>query len=288
MIIEVNQLSKSYRDKHVLNQVSFKLEGPSIVGFLGHNGAGKTTLLNILANLMPASAGEILFNGESIFDHPTKMNQICFISESDNFHNQLTIKEIMNINQLFYPNWDQGYADSMLELFRLTKKLKVKHLSKGMQSALGIIVGLASKAPVVIFDEPYIGLDAAGRSLFYELLLEEYTENPRLFIMSTHLIDEAAELFNDIIIIQDGKLVLHDTYNNVQQKLLRVKGKKPYVLDYIKDKKVLQKTTFLNEAQAIIEVNEAEAQLNEHVMVEPVKLQELMVALSKQYREERV
>jgi len=289
MKIVVEQVSKKYKDKVAIDNLSFEIEGPAIVGFLGHNGAGKTTLLNIFASLISATSGKVLINGEEVFDNTNAMKQICFIAETDNFFNQLTISQLFKSNQLFYENWDQEYASQLLNRFKLNEKLKIKNLSKGMTSALGIIMGLACRTPIVIFDEPYIGLDAASRSLFYDLLLEEYTENPRLFIMSTHLIDEVADLFNEVIILQEGKLLLKDSYMNIQQKLFKVKGKKQDVESFINGKKVIHHSSFLNEVHALVKLNNQEAaQLKTHSVLsfEPIKLQELMILLSKQYREE--
>lgn len=288
MKIVVENVRKVYKEKVALDTLNFTLEGPSIVGFLGHNGAGKTTFLNILSSLIPATSGKILIDGEELFDHPSKMNKICFISESDNFLSQLSIDQVFKSNQMFYDNWDQQYAEQLLAQFKLNKKMQVKKLSKGMVSALGIITGLAARTPIVVFDEPYIGLDAAGRSMFYDLLIEDFTENPRLIILSTHLIDEAAELFNEVLIIQDGKLIIQDKYTNIQERLLKIKGKKHDVDMFIKGKKVIHQSSFLNESQVIIEASVTDFEATSVLTLEPVKLQELMIVLSKQYREEIV
>lgn len=283
-MIQISNLKKVYGNKVALDIEHLTLENTGIVGFLGHNGAGKTTFLNILSSLIPASEGEVKLNGRDVFNQSEQMKQICFIAETSNFYPDLKIKDVLYINKLFYENWNEAYANELLSQFKLEKKLKVKNLSKGMLSALGIITGLASGTPIVIFDEPYIGLDAAARQLFYELLLENYTENPRLIIMSTHLIDEAAELFNEVIILHDGKVLMQDRYTNIQQKLVKVKGKKDTLTPFLKDKKVLQQSSFLSETSAIIEVD-SHVQIPSNLSVESVKLQEVMVALSKQYRE---
>lgn len=288
MKITVENLNKVYKDKVVLDSLNFEIEGPSIIGFLGHNGAGKTTFLNILASLIPATSGKILVDGEELFDHPSKMNKICFVAESDNFLSQLSIDQVFKSNQLFYDNWDQHYAEQLLSKFRLNKKMRVKKLSKGMVSALGIIIGLAARTPIVIFDEPYIGLDAAGRSMFYDLLIEDFTDNPRLIIMSTHLIDEAAELFNEVLILQDGKLIIKENFTRIQEKLFKVKGKKQEVESFIKGQKVIHQSSFLNESQVIFEATVSKFPDAPSLTLEPVKLQELMIVLSKQYREETV
>src|SRR5699024_8751536 len=114
--------------------------------------------------------------------------------------------------------------EEMIRIYKLPKKSKTKALSKGMASALGITVGLASNAPVTIFDEPYIGLDAAGRKTFYNILLDEYEENPRTFIFSTHLIDEVSLLFEEVLILQNGKLIMKENAEALRDKAYSVTG----------------------------------------------------------------
>src|SRR5699024_9586408 len=123
---------------------------------------------------------------------------ICLINERNDFKDNLKIKQVFNLYALFHPGWDWDLAHELLDVYDLDLKMKVKALSKGMASALGVIVGLATKAPITIFDEPYIGLDAAARSKFYELLLREYEKEPRVIIFSTHLIDEVSLMFEEV------------------------------------------------------------------------------------------
>ena len=286
MKITIKDLVMKYQSKEVLHHINLQIEGPAIVGFLGHNGAGKTTLLNILSSLIKPTSGEIRINDEVIFDQADKMSQICFIAESGNFQDNLTINEVLKCNQLFMPNWDAEYAEELIIKFHLNKKAKVKSLSKGMVSALGIITGLASRAPVTIFDEPYIGLDAAGRNLFYDLLIEDYAEYPRIIIMSTHLIDEASELFNHVIIMQEGKILLQDDYISLQQKLVTVSGKKALVNEFIEGETIYFQSEFLNEKSVVMLNHEGIKKDTSGLKFEAVKLQELMILLSKQYREE--
>src|SRR5690625_4721155 len=128
--------------------------------------------MEILSGHILSSSGEILIDGENPFDNQHLTESICLIKEGDNFKDDLKIKHVLKIYSYFYPTWDQALADELIDIYQLNKQSKVKTLSKGMESALGIIVGLASKAPITIFDEPYIGLDAAARKQFRS---EEHT-----------------------------------------------------------------------------------------------------------------
>src|SRR5690625_5266999 len=166
--------------------------------------------MEILAGHQLATNGEVLINGKQPFDNREILEKICLIKEGDNFHKDMRIKQVLKAYSFFYPNWDKQLADDLIKEYKLNPKTRIKTLSKGMSSALGVIVGLASKAPITIFDEPYIGLDAAARKKFYDILLEEYEMENRPVIFSTHLIDEVSLLFEEVLILQDGKLILQD------------------------------------------------------------------------------
>ncbi len=120
--------------------------------------------------------------------------------------------------------WDVAYADLLLDLFQLSPRSRVTQLSTGMRSALGIVVGLATRAPLTIFDESYLGLDAPSRYAFYDELLTDYAEHPRTLIISTHLIEEVASLFEEVVIIDRGRLVLHQEADAVRDRGVAVTG----------------------------------------------------------------
>src|SRR5690625_3410317 len=226
MKIEVSNLTKKYRGKLALDNVSFTLNGPKIYGLLGRNGAGKTTFMNILAGHILASHGDVKVNNEKSFDNRNILQEICLIKEGDNFHKNLNVKDVLRSYALFYPKWDEDLAMQLIEEYNLPLKKRVKTLSKGMASALGVIVGLASKAQITIFDEPYIGMDAAARTKFYDVLLEEYEAEERTIIFSTHLIDEASLLFEEVIILQEGKVILQEEAETLRKNTYSVTGEK--------------------------------------------------------------
>jgi len=257
------------------------MEGPKIIGFLGHNGAGKTTFLNLLSGLIATTSGEILVNGENVFNAPSTLRNICFIAESDNFQAEMTIAQTLKANRFFYPKWDEELAQELVQVFALNPKDKVRSLSKGMVSALGIITGFASRADITIFDEPYIGLDVAARNTFYDLLIEQQTENPRLFILSTHLIDEASELFEEIFILHEGELLLQKTAEEWYEHIVAVKGSATDVASAIGDLTVIYQHMFMQEMTAVVYANGQFIE-GQNISLESVSLQDMLVYLSKQ------
>ncbi|MFJ7667565.1 ABC transporter ATP-binding protein [Lysinibacillus sp. NPDC097195] len=283
MKIDVRNVSKSYKHKHALKNVSFTVEGPKIIGFLGHNGAGKTTFLNLLAGLMSTTEGQICVNGENIFNAPVILRDICFIAESGNFQEDMTVAQCLKTNSYFYPKWDRQLANELLEVFTLNPKDKVRNLSKGMVSALGIITGFASNASITIFDEPYIGLDVVARNIFYDLLIEQQIENPRLFLLSTHLIDEASELFEEILILHEGELLLQKTMEEWEKCIVAVKGSTKDVELAITGLEVIYKHTFMHEMTSIVYASGLAIEGND-ITLENVSLQDMLVYLSKQQK----
>ncbi|UFU00024.1 ABC transporter ATP-binding protein [Radiobacillus kanasensis] len=280
MKIEVKQLTKQYKEKLALNSVSFALEEPKIYGLLGRNGAGKTTFMELLTGLILPNEGEILIDGQRPFENRKLTESICFIREGQNFKKDLSIKNVLVISSLFYPNWDQSLAERLMEEFHLTKGMKVKALSKGMESALGIIVGLASKAPITMFDEPYIGLDAAARSRFYELLMEEYENEKRLIIFSTHLIDEVSSLFEEVLIFEDGKLKLQEDTDSLRERCYSITGPTKSVESFVHNKQVIHQKSLAGMSTAVIMDDNKDVQVGAPLVKEGVSIQDLMIHLT--------
>lgn len=280
MNIEVNNVSKRYGKKEALKNISFKLEGPKIYGLLGRNGAGKTTFMDILSGHSLASNGEITIDGKSPFDNREVLEKICLIKEGDNFHRDMRIKNIYKAYSYFYPNWDQALADELTEEYGLNKNARIKTLSKGMASAVGIIVGLASKASITIFDEPYIGLDAAARKKFYNILLEEYEKEKRMVIFSTHLIDEVSLLFEEILILQNGELILKEQADQLRNNSFSVTGEIAEVEKFIQDKHVMETKKLANMMTAYVYGNPKEAEASD-LRIEGMPIQDLIIYLTE-------
>ena len=280
MKIDVQQISKRFRNKWALDNVSFQLNEPKIYGLLGRNGAGKTTFMDILAGYQLASSGEVTINGKSPFDQRDILQHICLIKEGDNFQRDMTVTQICDSYSYFYPNWDQELADRLIAEYRLPTKKRIKTFSKGMLSAVGVIVGLASKAAITIFDEPYIGLDAAARKRFYDVLLEEFELEPRTVIFSTHLIDEVSLLFEEVLILQEGKLILQEKTDSLREQTCAVTGKVEEVEAFIVNKRVIKTKRLASMMTAFIYGNRKEAEQTS-LQVEGVPIQDLMIYLTE-------
>jgi ABC-2 type transport system ATP-binding protein len=209
-VIEVSHLSRHFGDTRAVNDVSFTVEANAINGLLGRNGAGKTTLMQLLTGQDFATRGDIRIFGEAPLENARVLKKVCFIKESQRYPEDFKPKHVFASAPWFFPEWDQDFADRLISDFRVPLGRRIKKLSRGQLSAVGVIVGLASRAPLTFFDEPYLGLDAVARQIFYDRLLEDYSEHPRTVVLSTHLIDEVSDLLEHVLVIDEGRLVIDD------------------------------------------------------------------------------
>jgi ABC-2 type transport system ATP-binding protein len=229
--VSVAGLTRRYRDQVALDDVSVELEGGSITGLLGRNGAGKTTLLRILAGQEFPSAGRVRVLGQPPAENEPVLRRMVFVRE-DQGYPDIKVGHALRAASWFYPNWDARLADSLAADFGLRPNKAVKKLSRGLRSALGITIGLAARAEVTLFDEPYAGLDAVARQIFYDRLLAEYAERPRTILLSTHLIDEAAALFERVVVLDRGRVVLEAAADGLRGVATTVSGPALAVQDF--------------------------------------------------------
>ncbi|HEX3512810.1 MAG TPA: ABC transporter ATP-binding protein [Trebonia sp.] len=221
--ISVAGLTRRYRDQVALDDVSVEIEAGSITGLLGRNGAGKTTLLRILAGQEFPSSGSVNVLGAPPAENEHVLRRMMFVRE-DQAYPDIRVGSALRAASWFYPNWDARLADSLMADFALAPNKPIKRLSRGMRSAVGIVIGIAARAEVTLFDEPYAGLDAVARQVFYDRLLADYAERPRTILLSTHLIDEAAALFERVVVIDRGRVVLEAAADSLRGVATTVSG----------------------------------------------------------------
>lgn len=237
--IQIRNITKRYKDITALDQVSFSFEYGKIYGFLGRNGAGKSTLINIIANRIFADSGEILIDGISAKENMSVHEKIFCMSEVDLYNTSLKVKELFKWINRFYDSFHLELAFEIAEKFNLDLNKRFKALSKGYQSIFKLTVALSLQVPYVIFDEPVLGLDANHRELFYELLLKDYEKNERTIIIATHLIEEVANLIEEVVLIDKGKILLQENVNSLLESGYGVSGLSSEVDAYCKEKNVI-------------------------------------------------
>ncbi|MBG0815941.1 ATP-binding cassette domain-containing protein [Planomonospora sp. ID82291] len=210
MRIDVEDLVLRYGDVTALDGLTLSLEPGKIYGLLGRNGSGKTSLLSVLAGFRRQTAGGVRVDGRPVFENGSVTSRISLIRDTGETVDIGTAEDAIFFAEWLRPNWDGDYARSLLDLFGIDPKKNVKEMSKGQRSAVGVVIGLAGRAPLTMFDESYLGMDAPSRQAFYDALLADYMAHPRTIVLSTHLIEEVSSLFEEVVIIDRGRLVVHE------------------------------------------------------------------------------
>ena len=206
--IVLEHVSKHYGTTRVLDDISVRFAPGMIHGVLGRNGMGKTTLMSMICNHIFKSSGTIRIDGRDPAENAPVLERLCFIHEDQRWHEAYRICDIIGAAARFYTGWDDTFAQRLATRFRLPQTVRADKMSRGQRSSLAIVIALASQAPYTFLDEPYLGLDATARGIFYEELARTHAERPRTFLVSTHLIDECAELLQTVTVIDRGRVSL--------------------------------------------------------------------------------
>jgi ABC-2 type transport system ATP-binding protein len=209
-VVSARHVTKRYGSMVALDDVTFTVRENAIYGLLGRNGAGKTTLMRILTGQGFATDGAVEVFGAAPYENDAVLADVCFVKESHRYPDSHTVANTLEAASWLFPRWDEKFAESLVDDFNLPRKRRVKKLSRGELSALGVTIGLASRARLTLFDEPYLGLDAVARQQFYDHLLRDYTEHPRTVILSTHLIDEVGDIIEHVLVLDRGRLVVDE------------------------------------------------------------------------------
>ncbi len=229
MSLHCEHIVKTYSGKDVLREVTLDIQPGKIYGLIGRNGAGKTTLLSILTAQNPATRGSVTLDGEPVWENRRSLEKLCFSRElnatAESGLSSMKAKEYLRIASTYYENWDRELEERLVKLFNLNLKKKFAKMNKGMLSMVTIVVALCSKAPYTFLDEPVAGLDVVAREQFYKLLLEEYASSGRTFVVSTHIIEEAADVLEEVIILHEGRVLIEADTQAFVDSAVHVSGK---------------------------------------------------------------
>jgi len=216
--IQTKQLSKNYKTVMALKNVSLSIPKGSIVGLLGKNGAGKSTMLKCIMGLLKYD-GEIDVFGKPLNEWNHEIyGRIAFIPDVSGLDPRLTVKETIDFTAAVNESWNSDKARRLFEKSDLPCSMKISQLSKGMKTKLYLLLTLAKDVDVLILDEPTLGLDIAFRKEFYDLLLGEFFEEDKTVIISTHQVAEVENILQDVIFIDEGRLILHDDVHKLKDR----------------------------------------------------------------------
>ncbi|WP_400244201.1 ATP-binding cassette domain-containing protein [Niallia sp. JL1B1071] len=290
--IKMNQVSVKFRKYQALKDISLHLEANKIYGLIGRNGAGKSTLLPLLASFTQPTAGSINIADQDPFENAAIMSEVTFVFETDYSAETEKVKGMIEAVERYRPHFDRQYALELVKLFKLPLDKYVSKLSKGMQSALNVTLGLASRSKITIFDEAYNGMDAPTREKFYKEVLADYERFPRTIILSTHLVSEMDYLFEEVVILKKGEVIIKEPIDLLLEKGAAITGSKQAVEEFVQDMVQLNSQT-LGGTKSVMVYEELTNEKREQARMKgleigPVSLQDLFIHLTKEEEEYEV
>ena len=209
--VDLRGLGLRYEDSDAgaadaLAGIDLHVPAGTILGLLGRNGSGKTSLMSLVASLRRPTAGEVLVGGADPWEDADRMAGVALVGPGGD-GGGWKVHDALEFTAALRPAWDEPYGRRLLDRFEVPN-VKIANLSRGKRAALACTMGLAARAPVTMFDEAHLGMDAPSRYAFYDEVLSDYLTNPRTVILSTHHIDEVASLFGRVAILDRGRLLV--------------------------------------------------------------------------------
>ena len=213
-IVKVDSLVKSYGKKTVLDGISFSLNEGEIVGLLGPNGSGKTTLIKILTGLIKDHKGDVLIDCAKPGVHTKEI--VAFLPDKSYLPDWMKPTDAIEYFADFYKDFDKNKATEMMQRFGVDMNQRLKTMSKGQQEKVNLILVICRRAKVYILDEPLGGLDPASRSAILDFILENYSKDATV-LLSTHLVNDVERVFNRVLMISGGSLVINTPIEEIRK-----------------------------------------------------------------------
>ena len=214
-LVSAQGVSKQFGSTRAVDDVSFEIDAGKILGLIGPNGAGKTTLLKAMLGLTDCE-GQLSVMGLDPFKQRKELMQnICFIADVAVLPRWIRVSQLLDYVEGVHPNFSRKRAEELLQQTKIMAKSKVKELSKGMVTQLHLSIIMSVDAKFLVLDEPTLGLDIIFRKEFYANLLNDYFDEERTILITTHQVEEIENLLTDIMFINDGKIILNSTMESI-------------------------------------------------------------------------
>lgn len=212
-ILLCTNLTKRYGGLTALNDVNITLQSGKIIGLLGPNGSGKTTLIKLINGLLTPTAGEILIAGKSPGTETKKI--VAYLPDSVYLNSWMTVEQIIDYFADFYEDFSKERAYDMLQNLNITSKMRLKSLSKGNKEKVCLILVMSRQARLYVLDEPIAGVDPAARDYVISTIINNYNPEATVLI-STHLIADIEQILDEVLFLQQGRIVLHKTVDEIR------------------------------------------------------------------------
>jgi ABC-2 type transport system ATP-binding protein len=221
-VVTARGLRKAYRNKLALDGTDFEIGPGKIIGLIGPNGAGKTTALKAILGLIPFEGDLKVLGRDPRTERDELMNDVCFIADVAVLPRWIRVSEAIDFVAGVHPRFDRAKCERFLANTKLNPKLRVREMSKGMIVQLHLALVMAIDARLLVLDEPTLGLDILYRKQFYQRLLEDYFDEQKTIIITTHQVEEIEHILTDVMFIRDGKIVLDATMESLGERYVEV------------------------------------------------------------------
>ena len=221
-VVSARGLRKAYRNKVALDNTDFDIAAGRIVGLIGPNGAGKTTALKAVLGLIPFDGDLKVLGRDPRTERDALMNEVCFIADVAVLPRWIKVKEAIEFVAGIHPRFDRAKCERFLANTQLKPDLRVREMSKGMIVQLHLALVMAIDARLLVLDEPTLGLDILYRKQFYQRLLEDYFDEQKTIIVTTHQVEEIEHILTDVMFIQHGKVVLDAAMDTLGERYAEV------------------------------------------------------------------
>ena len=224
-LVRAQDLRKRFKKTEILHGLNFEIQPGRIVGLIGHNGAGKTTTLNALLGLTDCEGSISVLGKDPYAERAALMNDVAFISDVASLPRFMRVRELFDLVEEIHPKFSREKANGFLQGTDIRANAKIKNLSKGMVAQLHLAVVMAIDARLLVLDEPTLGLDITYRKRFYKRLLEDYMNEDRTLLITTHQVDEIEFMLSDLMFIRDGYLVLDSPMDEVGERYTQLNAR---------------------------------------------------------------
>lgn len=214
-MIKFTNVTKLYGTKRALDQVDLELTTGKLIGLIGENGSGKSTTLKLIAGLTYPSNGQITVNGEKVTRKVA--SSVAYLSELDEYYRFFTVQDAINFHASQYADFDMEKAHEIMRFMNLEPGKKLKHLSKGNRGRVKIVLTLARKAPILLLDEPFSGLDPMVRNSIVKGLISFVDLENQLILITTHEIREVENILDEVVAIHDGHIIAHHNVDDLRK-----------------------------------------------------------------------
>jgi ABC-2 type transport system ATP-binding protein len=221
-VVSARNLRKAYKNKLALDNTAFDIAPGRIIGLIGPNGAGKTTALKAILGLIPFEGDLKVLGRDPRSERDELMNDVCFIADVAVLPRWIRVSQAIDFVAGVHPRFDRARCERFLANTQLKPQMRVRELSKGMIVQLHLALVMAIDAKLLVLDEPTLGLDILYRKQFYQRLLEDYFDEQKTILITTHQVEEVEHILTDVMFIRDGRIVLDAPMEEVGERYVEV------------------------------------------------------------------